>query len=86
MQRPLPPYQPVLVMLAHVPMPLQMAESRMGVSPLSINPYFGSQQQSPYYGSQQQNHYYGSPQQHSMYQQQHSMPMYQQVPYALPVA
>jgi hypothetical protein len=46
MQRPLPPYQPVLVMLAHVPMPVQMAESRMGVSHVAPNPYYGSQQHS----------------------------------------
>ncbi|CAG2104158.1 unnamed protein product [Medioppia subpectinata] len=49
-QRALPPYQPVIVMLAHVPM--QMAESRMGASQERYNDL------GPYYASQ--------PQQHSM--------------------
>lgn len=40
--RPLPPYQPVLVMLAHVPMPIQVAESRMGPAPVSVSPYYSS--------------------------------------------
>lgn len=46
MQRALPPVQPVLVMLAHVPMPMQMAESRMGAAPLHYSPYYSSGQHS----------------------------------------
>ena len=44
MQRALPPVQPVLVMLAHVPM--QIAESRMGNGPVQYSPYYSSQQHS----------------------------------------
>ena len=49
---PLPPVQPVLVMLAHVPVPMQMAESRMDASPVG-HPYYASQQHSmPFYPQQ----------------------------------
>lgn len=49
MHRALPPVQPVLVMLAHVPMPMHTAESRMGSAPVAPNSYYATHPPMPYY-------------------------------------
>jgi len=81
MQRPVLPYQQVLVLLAHVPVPIQAAESRMSVSPVSINPYYSAPQHSMpfYHGSQ-----YSPMGLHQM--QRHVMPVEVPVPVHMPVA